>query len=140
MDRSVSSVAPVRMEAHVTTLPETGSVCAQPCPLGKYGINCSKDCSCRNGGLCDHVTGRCHCAAGFSGRRCQEDCPVGTYGPQCNQRCECQNGAKCHHINGACLCETGFKGPNCQERFCPPGLYGLICDKYCPCNTTNTVR
>lgn len=46
-----------------------GSVCAQPCPLGKYGINCSKDCHCRNGGLCDHITGQCQCAAGFSGRR-----------------------------------------------------------------------
>lgn len=46
-----------------------GSVCAQPCPLGKYGSNCSKDCSCRNGGMCDHVTGQCECAAGFSGRR-----------------------------------------------------------------------
>ncbi|KAF3688778.1 Multiple epidermal growth factor-like domains protein 11 [Channa argus] len=158
---SVNSAAPVRMEEHATTSLEIvlallagryvahaevgkqwrgkGSVCAQPCPLGKYGINCSKDCSCRNGGLCDHITGQCQCAAGFSGRRCQDDCPVGTFGLQCNQRCECQNGAKCHHINGACLCETGFKGPNCQERFCPPGLYGLICDKYCPCNTTNTV-
>ncbi|KAI3371279.1 hypothetical protein L3Q82_023896, partial [Scortum barcoo] len=161
----VSSAALVRMEERATTSPEIvpalqagreisndhfgggkaltknrqGSVCAQPCPLGKYGINCSKDCSCRNGGLCDHITGQCQCAAGFSGRRCQDDCPVGTFGPQCNQRCECQNGAKCHHINGACLCETGFKGPNCQERFCPTGLYGLICDKYCPCNTTNTV-
>lgn len=50
-----------------------GSVCAQPCPLGKYSINCSKDCSCRNGGLCDHVTGQCQCAAGFSGRRYAAD-------------------------------------------------------------------
>ncbi|TNN86924.1 Multiple epidermal growth factor-like domains protein 11 [Liparis tanakae] len=123
-----------------TTRQESASVRRDTRGLCKYGINCSKDCSCRNGGLCDHVTGQCRCAAGFSGRRCQDDCPVGTFGPQCNQRCECQNGAKCHHINGACLCETGFKGPNCQERFCPPGLYGLICDKYCPCNTTNTVR
>ncbi|ETE62786.1 Multiple epidermal growth factor-like domains protein 11, partial [Ophiophagus hannah] len=49
----------------------TGSVCAQPCPSGTYGVNCSQECPCRNGGQCDHVTGVCLCTAGYMGDRKQ---------------------------------------------------------------------
>lgn len=50
-------------------LPHQGSVCAQPCPYGKFGINCTQDCLCHNGGQCDHVTGQCDCTAGYTGER-----------------------------------------------------------------------
>lgn len=46
-----------------------GPVCAQPCPFGSFGINCSQECTCRNGGLCDHISGQCQCMAGYIGER-----------------------------------------------------------------------
>lgn len=46
-----------------------GSVCAQPCPFGWFGINCSQVCTCRNAGLCDHISGQCQCTAGYVGDR-----------------------------------------------------------------------
>lgn len=51
------------------TLPPQGPVCAQPCPFGSFGINCSQECTCRNGGLCDHISGQCQCTAGYIGER-----------------------------------------------------------------------
>jgi len=49
--------------------PYQGLVCAQPCPPGTFGINCSQDCPCHNGGHCDPVTGQCICTAGYIGDR-----------------------------------------------------------------------
>ncbi|KAL4617325.1 endothelial cell-specific molecule 1-like [Arapaima gigas] len=33
-------------------------VCRE-CPYGKYGAECRQTCSCKAGGICDRVTGRC---------------------------------------------------------------------------------
>lgn len=49
--------------------PFQGPVCAQPCPFGSFGVNCSQECMCRNSGLCDHISGQCQCTAGYIGER-----------------------------------------------------------------------
>uniref|UniRef100_A0A672JQW7 Multiple EGF like domains 11 n=1 Tax=Salarias fasciatus TaxID=181472 RepID=A0A672JQW7_SALFA len=120
-------------------VPPQGPVCAQPCPSGLFGINCSEQCTCRNGGLCDHVSGQCQCSAGFIGERCQDECPVGLFGPQCSLRCSCLNGARCLQTSGVCLCQPGFQGPGCQDRVCPEDRYGPACDRPCPCRPDSTL-
>lgn len=63
------SGAPARL-----TLPfsPTGARCHLPCPDGFWGANCSKSCTCRNGGTCVPENGNCVCAPGFRGPSCQK--------------------------------------------------------------------
>lgn len=49
----------------------TGITCDQPCPDGKYGLNCTLDCECYGGAKCDPVQGCCDCPTGRYGNRCQ---------------------------------------------------------------------
>lgn len=49
--------------------PPQGTICSLPCPEGSYGPNCSQECRCHNGGLCDRFTGQCRCAPGYTGDR-----------------------------------------------------------------------
>lgn len=43
------------------------------CPDGTYGAGCSSQCpGCRNGGVCDSVTGQCKCSPGFIGDICDQ--------------------------------------------------------------------
>ena len=44
-----------------------GDVCANPCPEGTWGMNCTSRCDCHNGANCDHVTGACLCLPGYRG-------------------------------------------------------------------------
>lgn len=41
------------------------------CLPGHYGAGCQLSCSCRNGGVCDRLTGHCLCPAGWTGDKCQ---------------------------------------------------------------------
>lgn len=41
------------------------------CLPGHYGAGCQLSCSCLNGGICDRLTGRCLCSAGWTGDKCQ---------------------------------------------------------------------
>lgn len=50
-------------------LPLQGTICSLPCPEGFHGPNCSQECRCHNGGLCDRFTGQCRCAPGYTGDR-----------------------------------------------------------------------
>lgn len=34
-----------------------GITCEHPCPAGKYGLHCLKNCTCKNGADCHHETG-----------------------------------------------------------------------------------
>ncbi|KAI1901452.1 hypothetical protein AGOR_G00034580 [Albula goreensis] len=117
----------------------TGAVCTERCAEGRFGLNCSQECVCHNGGVCDEETGHCKCAAGFTGDRCSEECAVGSYGQNCEGVCDCANGARCYNIHGGCLCEPGFRGPHCRDRMCPEGTYGLRCDQRCLCHGTHTL-
>lgn len=49
--------------------PLQGTICSLPCPEGFHGPNCSQECHCHNGGLCDRFTGQCRCAPGYTGDR-----------------------------------------------------------------------
>lgn len=80
------------------------------CDGDHWGPHCSSRCQCKNGALCNPITGACHCAAGFRGWRCEERCEQGTYGNDCHQRCQCQNGATCDHVTGECRCPPGYTG------------------------------
>ena len=80
------------------------------CDSTRWGPHCSNRCQCRNGALCNPISGACVCAAGFQGWRCEEICPPGTYGLTCQLSCKCQNNALCDYITGECRCSPGFTG------------------------------
>ena len=44
------------------------------CDRGKYGKGCKQRCTCKNNGICDHVTGKCDCSrvVGKTGDHCDE--------------------------------------------------------------------
>lgn len=50
-------------------LTRQGTICSLPCLEGFHGPNCSQECHCHNGGLCDRFTGQCRCAPGYTGDR-----------------------------------------------------------------------
>lgn len=89
----------------------SGALCNIECGPMKWGLNCTQDCICQNGGVCDTNTGECKCARGFIGEECQNKCPVDKFGDQCEEICRCENDAECSHVNGECTCKPGWKGP-----------------------------
>lgn len=40
------------------------------CSAGRYGFNCSEECSCAHDATCNSVTGVCLCPAGWFGDHC----------------------------------------------------------------------
>ncbi|XP_054750322.2 platelet endothelial aggregation receptor 1-like [Lytechinus pictus] len=137
-----------------------GETCS-PCPTGRYGHNCSLTCQCLNGGLCDHVTGKCSCTDGWTGNHCQERCTVDRYSSNCSLLClaVCENDGVCHPSNGHCLCQYGWEGESCNTQcvgqschmesdscsngapydptghcLCAPGWQGRYCTEPCSAN------
>lgn len=45
---------------------------ATACPFGFFGLNCSRECHCQNGGVCDPLDGHCSCTPGWMGTFCQQ--------------------------------------------------------------------
>ncbi|KAJ7424510.1 hypothetical protein WISP_28334 [Willisornis vidua] len=109
-----------------------GPNCSSACDSDHWGPHCSSRCQCKNGALCNPITGACHCTSGFKGWRCEERCDPGTYGNDCHQKCQCQNGATCDHVTGECRCPPGYTGALCQDE-CPVGSYGVLCAETCKC-------
>ncbi|VVC25576.1 Laminin EGF domain,EGF-like, conserved site,EGF-like domain [Cinara cedri] len=72
------------------------------CPLGTYGVNCSKKCHCPNNSYCDPFEGHCFCPAGFMGPYCNTTCSSGFYGHECQYKCNCPHDRTCDRINGTC--------------------------------------
>ncbi|XP_064201687.1 platelet endothelial aggregation receptor 1-like [Anguilla rostrata] len=105
----------------------TGVVCTERCPGGRFGVNCSRECVCHNGGVCDVETGHCTCAAGFTGER-------STYNTHTHQHCLCHSThtLSCHPMKGECTCRPGWAGLSCNET-CPQGFYGHGCQDTCLC-------
>lgn len=42
------------------------------CPAAFYGKDCGRVCQCQNGASCDHISGKCTCRTGFTGRHCEQ--------------------------------------------------------------------
>lgn len=112
--------------------------CCLECDEGFYGKNCHQQCQCVNAGSCDHVTGMCHCNAGWTGTTCAEskhtllkniqlhlqsklqhsftvECPQGNYGQACAEDCTCRNITECDHVTGVCSCQPGYTGDDCAQ-------------------------
>ncbi|KAF5920148.1 hypothetical protein HPG69_006419 [Diceros bicornis minor] len=129
----------------------TGSRCHLPCPEGFWGANCSKTCTCKNGGTCIPENGNCVCAPGFRGPSCQKPCQPGRYGKRCVP-CKCVNHSSCHPLNGTCYCLAGWTGPDCSQKglalprqtgtlspaACPLGHWGANCAQPCQCRHGGT--
>ncbi|KAL0168008.1 hypothetical protein M9458_036230, partial [Cirrhinus mrigala] len=81
------------------------------CESGHWGPHCSNRCQCKNGALCNPITGACVCTDGYQGWRCEDQCEPGYYGKGCQLQCQCLNGATCHHETGECICAPGYMGP-----------------------------
>lgn len=41
------------------------------CPPAKYGLWCSGECACQNGGKCNQEDGSCQCPSNFKGKNCE---------------------------------------------------------------------
>ncbi|XP_059166955.1 uncharacterized protein LOC131949173 isoform X2 [Physella acuta] len=91
------------------------------CPPGKFGLECNKDCRCRNDEPCFTDTGTCSsgCAAGYTGMGCQTPCSSGTWGISCNKSCSshCAGDKSCEPIKGTCNsgCVDGYNGDKCDQ-------------------------
>ncbi|XP_018801912.1 PREDICTED: multiple epidermal growth factor-like domains protein 10 isoform X5 [Bactrocera latifrons] len=108
--------------------------CETNCPVGYYGENCDQVCRCLNNSSCDPDSGRCICAAGWTGVDCSEPCPHGFFGVGCKERCpdSAQNNTSCDHITGEIVCRPGYIGLTCKHP-CPDGYYGPGCKNKCHC-------
>eukprot|EP00118_Oscarella_pearsei_P013888 m.115146 g.115146 ORF g.115146 m.115146 type:complete len:2509 (+) comp37534_c0_seq1:25-7551(+) len=109
-----------------------GTSCDQPCPVGKFGLGCTKSCTCTAQGACDPQSGQCHCLPGYEGANCEKKCSGNTYGTNCNSKCTCAKTGTCNHVTGACSCKIGYTGINCGT-VCPKGRFGQNCSKLCAC-------
>ncbi|XP_008422037.1 multiple epidermal growth factor-like domains protein 10 isoform X2 [Poecilia reticulata] len=109
-----------------------GYNCSSACDSDHWGPHCSNRCQCKNGALCNPITGSCICTPGYRGWRCEAQCETGSYGNGCQWTCQCQNGAICHHVTGECNCSPGYTGTLCQDE-CPVGTFGAGCAKTCHC-------
>ena len=49
-----------------------GILFCSECPEGFFGVNCRKQCNCKNEANCDGVTGECICLPGWFGPSCTE--------------------------------------------------------------------
>ncbi|KRF97614.1 uncharacterized protein Dwil_GK17064, isoform B [Drosophila willistoni] len=112
----------------------TGEDCADPCPVGFYGMMCQERCPeiLHGNKSCDHITGEILCRTGYLGLTCEHPCPAGLYGPGCKFKCNCEHGGECNHITGQCQCLPGWTGANCNES-CPKDTYGQGCAQHCRC-------
>jgi len=121
------------------------------CPGGRWGAGCKEECSCKHGGTCHGVTGKCSCTPGYTGVKCEEKCSEGSWGSNCIETCSCSKGTTCHHVTGECLpCAPGLWGEGCKEKcrcdeegtelcghtdgrcFCKGNRFGLRCELLCP--------
>ena len=93
------------------------------CKEGKWGNNCTMNCTCQNSVSCSHVNGTCECKTGWMGGNCTEDIN------ECNNYSlfTCPEFSTCSNTDGSyvCQCETGYirTGQGCSSKtFCFPVL------------------
>ncbi|KAL6422846.1 hypothetical protein ACFW04_010402 [Cataglyphis niger] len=80
-----------------------GDDCAHGCPIGTWGLYCTKVCKCDKNYICNPINGACQCSPGLQGPQCQEHCIIGQWGPDCANNCTCQNrDNNCDAVTGKC--------------------------------------
>ncbi|KAK3106627.1 hypothetical protein FSP39_023983 [Pinctada imbricata] len=107
------------------------------CPKGKYGTNCTEDCSvnCVDG-ICEPDNGICRhgCVAGKEGSMCDKECDDYKYGYDCSKTCgHCRNNAICDKVSGFCPnegCEDMFSCTNGNLALNKPTEADSILDAY----------
>ncbi|CAL1534782.1 unnamed protein product, partial [Lymnaea stagnalis] len=108
-----------------------GTTCSE-CVNGKYGLNCSKICSCEtaNTKSCNVVDGTCECQSGWKGNNCtfdEDECGNGS--------ASCQIHSRCINTLGSftCVCNDGFilRESICKD--CDDDFYGTNCSSHCSC-------
>ncbi|WAR17010.1 TIE1-like protein, partial [Mya arenaria] len=107
----------------------TGSKCGS-CIDGRYGTNCSLQCSLGCAGkVCKSRDGTCNCRNYFSGDKC-DSCVDGNYGENCSLKCSqgCEENT-CNFRDGTCNCSTNYSGEQCED--CIRDRYGEGCSKTC---------
>ncbi|XP_071510831.1 tyrosine-protein kinase receptor Tie-1-like [Diadema antillarum] len=112
------------------------------CPTGRWGPpRCTGICDmCFNGGVCDHVTGRCVCPPGFMGNNCERACGYNHFGTLCEYECSssadgplgCRGSQFCLPDPYGCSCNAGFRGLECYTD-CDAGSFGAGCLQTCHC-------
>ncbi|KAK6326291.1 hypothetical protein J4Q44_G00019360 [Coregonus suidteri] len=131
-DTHTLSCHPLKGEVHVPAS-WAGLYCKRdllPWLLRPHG--CLEPCLCVNGGVCDSVSGRCHCTplGLFTVRVPVRVVPIGK---NCSLECSCSNSVwNCSPIDGTCFCKEGWQGPLCDQP-CPMGTFGPGCLKRCDC-------
>ncbi|XP_047739715.1 multiple epidermal growth factor-like domains protein 10, partial [Hyalella azteca] len=93
-----------------------GNRCQDYCGRGRYGDDCSKNCSAELRGreradlpicdgltVCTHDLQGCSCLPGFMRPYCNIVCPDGWYGPSCALRCNYCVDRNCSRDDGRCL-------------------------------------
>ncbi|XP_053395680.1 cell death abnormality protein 1-like [Mercenaria mercenaria] len=105
------------------------------CSVGRFGVECSKECHCADQKLCDRNDGTCVsaiCDIGFHGEACDTECPEHHFGQGCTRKCHCLNGANCSKDYGVCPnnCAPGYEGTHCENE-CGQGKFGLRCQLEC---------
>jgi len=88
--------------------------------------DCPGDPDCGGHGTCDTDSGKCACAAGWSGDDCSVTCPVGHYCPAGN------DGTPLACPAGRYGDEPGLSSINCSGS-CTPGYY-------CPAGSTSATQ
>ncbi|XP_071118953.1 receptor-type tyrosine-protein phosphatase mu-like isoform X3 [Haliotis cracherodii] len=100
------------------------------CPPARFGINCGKECHCKEySENCDSILGMCKsgCAAGWTGYDCQTPtpCPANRYGWACAKECQCKNKKDCDRFTGpksSCKCKKGYFNPPLCEPVTAPRI------------------
>ncbi|KAK3751098.1 hypothetical protein RRG08_019305 [Elysia crispata] len=124
-----------RSSDNILTLCEVVVFGENSCQDGQYGLDCERQCNCRNQTNCFIHSGGCPfgCEPGYAGVDCME-CQVGRYGDDCSRICNdtCGGDNSCDRLSGACSlgCDPGYTGAFC-ETMCPDGTYGAGCISAC---------
>ncbi|XP_052791670.1 multiple epidermal growth factor-like domains protein 10 [Mya arenaria] len=112
---------------------------AKDCDVGKFGDRCVNHCHCKDGRLCDSVTGECStigCSAGWKELACNISCAHQRFGQNCSSSCHCGNNTDCDKSSGLCpalgVCENGWKNDQCDIA-CGHQLFGQNCSSSCHC-------
>ncbi|XP_071944638.1 uncharacterized protein [Antedon mediterranea] len=88
------------------------------CSKRKWGTDCDLNCPvCYNGGICDHITGLCICAAGFEGVDCSKGCESSNWGRECSINSVTGHIGKtfCPPHPLSCSCYAGYTGHVCDQ-------------------------